>query len=79
MVVRDGSDGMSGEAGGGHYYPDSEDDLDYDDDPSCSHCGGERWTDCDDPIQCTYARCDGETHPCPACLGTGLAKDQWLW
>jgi len=70
---------LSGEAGGGYSYPDSEDELDYDDDPECSHCGGYQWTDCDDPIQCTYARCDGETHRCPACYGTGLAKHQWLW
>ena len=70
---------VSGEAGGGYSYPDDEDETHYDDDPECTHCGGEQWTDCDDPIQCTYARCDGETHPCPACHGTGLAKHQWLW
>ena len=71
---------MSGEAGGGYFYPDSEDEvLDHDDDPSCTHCGGDIWVECDDPIQCTYPRCDGEFHPDPACNGTGLAKDQWLW
>jgi hypothetical protein len=50
-----------------------------DDDPSCTWCGGEQWTECDDPIQCTYARCDGEFHPCPACCGAGLGRHQRLW
>lgn len=45
----------------------------------CSHCGGDAWVECDDPIQCTYAGCDGETHPDPACLGTGLGSRQWMW
>ena len=55
-------------------------DLDgWDDDEGCTHCGGEQWTECDDPLQCTYPRCDGELHPCPACYGTGLSKHQWLW
>jgi hypothetical protein len=50
-----------------------------DDDESCSRCGGEIWVECDDPIQCTYAGCDGEMHPDPACQGTGLAENQVLW
>ena len=60
-------------------YPD--DDWDgYDSrDEECTHCDGDIWVECDDPIQCTYPRCDGEVHPDPACNGTGLAKDQWLW
>lgn len=69
---------MSGEAGGGYFYPDSEDEC-YDDDPSCTHCGGDQWAECDDPLQCLDSRCDGREHPCPACHGTGLSKDQWLW
>lgn len=58
------------------------DDDPYDgtgDDPDCSWCGGDSWTECDDPIQCCDPRCNGGTHPCPACGGTGLAKNQVLW
>jgi hypothetical protein len=52
----------------------------YDDDERCSICGGHPdEQECDDPIQCCDPRCDGETHPCSACNGTGLAKHQWLW
>jgi hypothetical protein len=60
-------------------YPDDDWD-DYDSrDERCTHCGGDIWVECDDPIQCTYPRCDGEFHPDPACNGTGLARDQWMW
>ena len=61
--------------------PDIDDDPydGTDDDPCCTHCGGDAWTECDDPIQCCDPRCDGETHSCPACHGTGLAEHQWLW
>ena len=52
---------------------------DDDDNPSCTVCGGEVWVECDDPIQCTYARCDGEFHPDPCCQGTGLAEHQVIW
>ncbi len=45
----------------------------------CSWCGGDIWTECDDPIQCCDPRCDGEMHPCTACLGTGLASRQVIW
>ena len=69
---------MSVEADGGYFYPDDEDEW-YADHPSCTHCGGDIWVECDDPIQCTYPRCDGEFHPDPACNGTGLARDQWSW
>lgn len=60
--------------------PDTGDDYDgIDDDPRCTMCGGEVWVECDDPIQCTYPRCDGETHQCSACNGTGLAEHQVMW
>lgn len=65
--------------------PGLHDDLDdeYWDgtvDDDCSHCGGEPdLQECDDPIQCCDPRCDGVFHPCVACNGTGLAKNQWLW
>lgn len=64
---------------------DPEDDYyDWDDRPDdnepCSRCDGE-WhlQECVDPIQCCNPRCDGTSHPCVACNGTGLAKHQWLW
>jgi len=50
-----------------------------DDDPRCTHCNGEAWVECDDPIQCCDDRCDGEFHPDPACGGTGLAEHQVIW
>jgi hypothetical protein len=55
------------------------DDLPADDDPRCTHCNGEIWVECDDPIQCCDPRCNGELHPDPACGGTGLAEHQVLW
>ena len=63
------------------YPPDIDDDPyggDGDDD-RCTHCDGEIWVECDDPIQCCDPRCDGEFHPDPACLGTGLARNQVIW
>lgn len=54
-------------------------DDEYDDE-RCSHCDGEWYLqECDDPIQCCDPRCDGETHPCVACHGTGLARNQVFW
>ena len=61
----------------------AEDDFDdydgTDDDPSCSWCGGDACEECGDPIQCCDPDCDGETHQCPACNGTGLAEHQVMW
>lgn len=50
-----------------------------DDDPSCTNCNGDTWVECDDPIQCCDPRCDGQWHPCEACQGTGIAKNQVIW
>ena len=50
----------------------------YDED-SCSHCGGDSWAECGDPIQCTDPSCDGTMHPCPACQATGLESRQVIW
>ena len=55
------------------------DDPDDGEPDACSHCGGDIWTECDDPIQCCDPRCDGTMHPCRACLGTGLASRQVIW
>ena len=52
-----------------------DDDLGYDDDPSCTWCGGEPWAqECADPLQCG---CDG--FHCSACNDTGLAEFQTIW
>lgn len=57
-----------------------DDPYDGDDnDPRCTHCEGEIWVECDDPIQCCDPRCDGELHPDPACGGTGLYKHQVIF
>lgn len=45
----------------------------------CSHCGGEALTECDDPLQCTSSRCDGEVCPCGSCEGTGHGCRQVVW
>lgn len=50
-----------------------------DSDPRCTHCNGEIWVECDDPIQCCDDRCDGEMHPDPACGGTGLYEHQVIF
>ena len=68
---------MSGEAGGGYFYPDSEDECYDDGDDSCTWCGGEPWAqECADPLQCW---CLGKGGHCPACGDTGLAKNQTVW
>jgi hypothetical protein len=58
---------------------DGWDDATYDDDPDCSFCGGDGEEECADPIQCFTPRCNGEWHQCPACRGSGLARDQRIW
>jgi len=61
---------------------DIDDDWQYrddDEDPRCTHCNGEIWVECDDPIQCCDPRCDGELHPDPACGGTGLYEHQVIF
>ncbi len=74
---------MSGEAGGGYFYPDSEDEAWLESalhNEPCTWCGGEPdLQECDDPIQCCDPRCDGTWHPCTACQGTGLSKYQVIW
>lgn len=61
------------------------DDGGPDDSDECYWCGGEGWTECNDPIECTqphrnyrlsglYREC-----PCGSCGGTGLAKDMTIW
>jgi len=60
--------------------PDIDGDpYDGDEDPRCTHCDGEIWVECDDPIQCCDPTCDGEMHPDPACGGTGLYEHQVIF
>ena len=55
------------------------DEWDWDDDEAdCSWCGGDCYTECDDPIQCTRRHVEGLC-PCGACAGTGLASHQTIW
>jgi hypothetical protein len=50
-------------------------DDDYDDEWECTWCGGDCYTECDDPIQCCRRHVNGMC-PCGACGGTGLRKNQ---
>ena len=45
---------------------------------ACTHCGGDAYVECDDPIQCCARHVSGFC-PCVACNGTGEAKHQWIW
>jgi hypothetical protein len=49
---------------------------------SCQSCGGDGFNWCEDQDSsegCWERNCNGETHTCFNCHGTGAAKDQWLW
>lgn len=65
--------------------PIEDDDYDdgdpgaYADDDVCTHCGGDGYDDCDDPIQCLRTHTSTGLCPCAACGGSGLAKDQTIW
>ena len=59
--------------------PDDFDDGYSDEDRHCTHCGGEGYDECDDPIQCTRLHTSDGLCPCGACGGTGLGKDQTIW
>lgn len=59
-------------------------DIDFDADDAleehdCYFCGGEGWTECDDPIQCTQEHDELGQCPCKSCGGSGLAKDMTIW
>jgi len=50
---------------------------DYDDEWSCTHCGGEGWAEVDDPL---WDECDEFGYgPCEACRGTGERRHQWVF
>lgn len=48
----------------------------HDERVDCTFCGGEGWSECDDPIQCTR-RHEGDFCECSACDGRGY--DQTVW
>jgi hypothetical protein len=67
-------------------YPPFEDDDEYERDGDCTRCGGERFVECPNPLECTRRHLGGdrfgwgrEVCPCGACGGTGKAKDQTVW
>lgn len=52
-------------------------DDDYDDELGCTRCGGEGFTDVDDPM---WDECDEfGWGPCNACRGTGERRHQWVF
>ena len=55
------------------------DDIEYDDDAGCSWCDGEGIRECDAAPLCWSRNCNGDFHDCPACDGSGLARDQRIW
>jgi hypothetical protein len=70
---------------------DDDSEYDYEDDGDerngdCTHCCGERFVECPNPLECTRRHLGGdrfgwggEVCPCGACGGTGRAKDQTVW
>lgn len=53
------------------------DDDEYDDEYSCTHCGGEAYREVDD---IWWDDCDEYGWgPCSSCRGTGLRKHQWVF
>lgn len=61
---------------------DYDDGYDYCEDDSCSICGGESHTECNDPIQCCrrhFGNSWDQFCECVACGGSGMAKDQVIW
>lgn len=60
------------------YYADE-----FDGEPECTHCGGDGWDECADPLQCCaskhYSNEWEQYCPCRACNGTGLRSQQWIF
>lgn len=78
-MSRDGQKRPEWEDEEGDGWWDTDWDEPGDEDADCTRCGGEGWTECDDPIQCTREHDAGGWHPCKACGGSGDAKDQTVW
>lgn len=59
-----------------HWYDDSGDD-EFDDELACTRCGGEGFSEVDDPL---WDECDQfGWGPCNACHGTGERRHQWVF
>lgn len=59
-----------------HPLDDFDDDWDGDE-LACTRCGGEGYTDVDDPM---WDECDEfGWGPCNACRGTGERRHQWVF
>lgn len=59
-----------------------EDHSEFDPEPSCMTCSGDGWEWCEDTDSaegCWESGCNGKSHTCPNCGGTGDAKDQRFW
>ena len=57
--------------------PEHYDDDDYDDELACTRCGGEGFSEVDDPL---WDECDEfGWGPCNACHGTGNRRQQWVF
>lgn len=53
------------------------DQWDDDEHPTCTWCGGDGMTDCDDPLACLEPHTAGGLCRCRACDGRGF--DQTIW
>ena len=61
---------------------DFDHDPDWDEGHNCMTCGGEGWEYCEEYSSiegCWERDCNGATHTCFNCRGSGAAKDQWFW
>jgi hypothetical protein len=57
-------------------FDDYEDD-EWDDNLSCTHCGGEGYREVEDPL---WDDCDEFGYgPCTSCDGTGRRDKQWVF
>jgi len=61
--------------------PACQSDRQWDEEePLCSWCGGDGYFNGEDTPGFDHINDDpNETYDCPACRGSGLAKDQTLW
>ena len=59
---------------------DDEDEEGYDDESRrCSHCAGDGWVECRNPLECTRPHNKFGECPCGSCGGSGDAKDMTVW
>lgn len=59
---------------------DDDVETDYlDGERDCHWCGGEGFSECDIPLECTKRHNQWDECPCASCGGTGCAKDMTIW